>query len=70
MRGGAAGAALRHHVTRTTFALPALGSDTQLELDFVKTHPCAGMAGNVTVRDSAADANDHGVGLAGKRGSK
>ena len=28
--------------------------------DFVKTHPGPGMAGNFAIRNSAADADDHG----------
>jgi hypothetical protein len=56
----AAGAALRHHVTGATFALTALGGYAKLELDFVKTHAGMGMTGNFTVRNSAADTDNHG----------
>ncbi len=51
---------MRHHVAGTTFALAALRGNTEFELDFVKTHAGAGMTGNFTVRDSAADTDDHG----------
>ena len=59
--GGGASAALRHYITGTTFALAALGSDTELKLNFFKAHACACMAGNFAVRDSVADADDHGL---------
>jgi hypothetical protein len=59
--GRAAGAALRHHIACATFALAALGGYAEFELDLVKAQACTGMAGNFAVRDSAADANDHGV---------
>ena len=52
--------ALGDHVPRTTLALTALGSNAQFELDLVKPHASAGMAGDVSVRNSAADADDHG----------
>ena len=58
---GAANAALRHHIPRAGFALPALGGNTEFELNFVKTHACTGMAGDFTVGDSATDADDHGL---------
>lgn len=54
------GIALGDHVARAAFAATALGGDTQLKLDFVKPHASAGMAGNVTVRNTAADTNNHG----------
>lgn len=57
-------AALRNDVTRTGFALATLGRDTQFELDIVKTQTGPDMAGNVAVRDSVANADDHG-GIAG-----
>ena len=41
--------ALRHDVTRTAFALAALGGYAQLELDVVKTQTGTGMAGNLSV---------------------
>ena len=59
--GCRAGAALRHHIPGTTFALTALGGDTELKLNFFEAHACARMAGNFTVRDSVADADDHGL---------
>lgn len=63
MGGRAAGAALCHDIPRAAFALSALGGDTQLELNLVETHARMGMARDVAVRDSAADTNDHGMGL-------
>jgi len=59
--GRAAGAALRHYVAGAAFALAALGGYAEFELDLVKAQACTGMAGNFAVRNSAADANDHGV---------
>jgi hypothetical protein len=59
--------ALGDHVTRTTFALAALGGDAQLKLDLVKAHASAGVAGDVSVRNSTADANDHGQTFVVKR---
>ena len=61
---GLGGAALRHHISCATFTLTALGGDAKLKLDFVKTHASAGVACDFTVRDSAADTDDHGMGLA------
>ena len=58
---GAANAALRHHIPRAGFALPALGGNTEFELNFVKTHAGTGMAGDFPVGDSATDADDHEV---------
>ena len=52
--------ALGDHVTCTAFALAALGGNTQFKLNLVKTHASAGVAGDVAVRNSAADAKDHG----------
>jgi hypothetical protein len=60
-------AALGYNVTGTTFALPALGGDTQLELDLVEAHACACMAGNFAIRNPVADADDHVIGLLVKR---
>lgn len=58
-RAGAA--ALRDDVARAAFALAALGGDTQLELNLVKTQTGTGVAGNFAVRDSAANTDDHGL---------
>ena len=55
------GAALRHDITRATFATAALGGDTQFELDFIESHACTNVACNFTIRHSAANANDHEV---------
>ncbi len=56
------GIALGDHVARAVFAATALGGDTQLKLDFIKPHASAGMAGDVTVRNTAANTNNHGSG--------
>jgi hypothetical protein len=63
--GRAAGAALRHHITGAAFTLAALGGHAEFELDLVKAQARAGMTGDFAVGDSAADANNHGMGLAG-----
>lgn len=60
-RAGAA--ALRDHITGTPFALAALGGNPEFELDFVKAQAGPRMTGNFTVGDSAADTDDHGIGL-------
>lgn len=52
--------ALRHHVAGAAFAAAALGGNAQLELDFVKAQTRPGVAGNFSVRNSAAYADDHG----------
>ncbi|BEP56032.1 hypothetical protein GmRootV118_32760 [Variovorax sp. V118] len=52
--------ALRHDVAGTTFTLATLGGHAEFELDFVESHARAHMTCDFTVRDSAADANDHG----------
>lgn len=51
---------MRHDIACAAFAAAALGGYAQFELDFVKaqTRPC--MAGNLSVRNSAAYADDHG----------
>ena len=56
-RAGAA--ALIDHVPGASFALSALRRDAQFKLNFVKAHACTGVAGNVAVRDAAADADNH-----------
>jgi hypothetical protein len=40
-----------------------LGGHAEFDLDLVKTHACAGVASYFTVRDAAADTDDHGSGL-------
>ena len=50
------------YVAGAVFAATALGGNAQLKLDFIKTHARTRMAGNVTVRDTAADTNNHGSG--------
>ena len=57
-RAGAA--ALVDHVPSAPFALPALRRHAQFKLDFIKAHASTGVAGNVAVRDAAADADNHG----------
>ena len=56
---GASGAALRHHIAGTSFTATALCGDAEFKLDFVKTHAGTGVTRNFTVRDSAADTDDH-----------
>ena len=51
---------MRHHVAGTTFTLTALRGHAEFELDLVKAHAGAGVTGNFTVGDSAADTDDHG----------
>ena len=50
------------YVAGAVFAATALGGNAQLKLDFIKTHARTRMAGNVTVRNTAADTNNHGSG--------
>lgn len=52
--------ALGDDVARTAFAAAALRGHAQFKLDFIKTHASAGMAGDVSVGDTAADTNNHG----------
>ena len=52
-------AALCHDIAYTTFALAALGGNTQFELNFVKTHAGTGVTNDLAVRNSAAGANNH-----------
>jgi len=55
-------AALVDHITGAAFAAAALGGNAEFELDLVEAHACAGVADDVTVRDAAADTDDHGGG--------
>jgi hypothetical protein len=50
---------LRHHVTGAALAASALGGYAQLKLDLVEAHASACMAGNLTVRNPAANTDDH-----------
>lgn len=52
--------ALRHHIAGAAFAAAALGGNAQFELDFVKAQTRPGVAGNFSVRNSAAYTDDHG----------
>lgn len=52
--------ALGHYVAGTAFAAAALQPYAQFELDLIKTHASAGMAGDFTVGNSAANADNHG----------
>ena len=52
--------ALGNDIPRASFALAALGGHAEFELDLVKAHPGARVACDFTVRDSAADTDDHG----------
>ena len=61
IRGWTDAAALSHYVPCTTFALAALGGNTELKLNLVETHASLCMAGNFAVRNSAADTDDHGL---------
>lgn len=54
---------MRHHVPGTPFALTALGGDAEFELDLVKAQARVGMTGDFAIGDSAADTDDHGIGL-------
>ena len=52
--------ALRHHIAGAAFAATTLGGNAQFELDFVKAQTRPGVAGNFSVRNSAAYTDDHG----------
>jgi hypothetical protein len=54
------GTALGHDVPRASFAAPALRGYAELELDVVEAHAGAGVAGDFSVGDTVADADDHG----------
>jgi hypothetical protein len=48
-REGGTCVALAHQLSRTTFAVAALGGNAQFQLDLVKSHACPGEAGNLAV---------------------
>lgn len=52
--------ALRDDIARATFTLTTLGGHAEFELHFIEGHASARMACDFTIRDSAANANDHG----------
>lgn len=52
--------ALRNDIARTTFTLTTLSGHAEFELHFIESHAGARMACDFTIRDSAANANDHG----------
>lgn len=54
-------AALGDDITGAAFAAAALRGDTEFELDLVEAHACTSLADDVTVRDAAADTDDHGT---------
>ena len=56
---GVRSAALRHHVAGAALAASTLGGYAQLKLNFVETHASACMAGNLSVGNPAANADDH-----------
>jgi hypothetical protein len=53
------GLALGMEFAGTAFALPALGSHTQLQLNIVKAHARTRMPRNFAVRDCVANTNYH-----------
>jgi hypothetical protein len=53
-------AALRDDIASAAFALTALGGHTEFKLHLVETHPGAHVPCDFSVRDPAANANDHG----------
>ena len=59
---GLAGAALGHHVACAVFAAATLRGYAKFKLNLVKAHASTGVAGNLAVRDAAANTNDHGGG--------
>ena len=50
---------MRHHIAGAAFAASALGGDAQLELNLIEAHASACMAGNLPVRNPAANTDDH-----------
>ena len=54
------GTALGKDFAGAAFTLAALGGNAQFELDFVKAQTRPGVAGNFSVRNSAAYTDDHG----------
>jgi len=54
------GAALGHHVTRTTLAAAALGGHAEFELNLVESHAGTRMPRDLAIGNSATHADDHG----------
>jgi len=54
-------AALSDYLSCAAFALPALSGNAEFKLHFVERHAGSHVAGDFTVGDSAANANDHGL---------
>jgi hypothetical protein len=52
--------ALRHYLADAALTLAALGCHAKFELDVVEAHSGAGMTGNLSVGDTAANTCDHG----------
>jgi len=51
---------LRNDITRAAFASTTLSSYTKFELHFVKRHSRTRMTRDLAIRNSTANANDHG----------
>lgn len=55
-----AGAALGHHIACAAFAAAALCGNSQLELDLVEAHARMRVACYLSIRNPAANTDDHG----------
>lgn len=54
------GVALGDHIAGATFTLAALGGHAEFKLNLVKTHPGTRVAGDFSIGDPVAYANNHG----------